>query len=425
MTAGVVIVGAGQAGAQLAMSLRELGYAGSVTVVGDEPHPPYHRPPLSKSFLDGELAEPELALRPEGFYRDRGIDLVTATAVTSIDRARNEVRLSCGRVVAYAHLVLATGARNRKLPIAAGAASNVHYLRTVEDARRVRHELAHACNVLIVGAGFIGLEFASVAARHGANVTVVEAAPRVLRRAVSAETSAYFDNRHAAEGSTVLCGRAVDEFRSDSNARVTEVRIEGRVRPVDLVLVGIGVVPNTELAEEAGLVVNDGIVVNAQLVTSDSAISAIGDCARYPRPDAGSDRLESVQNASDQARYVARRICQVDGSIADYGEVPWFWSHQAGDKLQIAGLALPMDTAATLGAPSSGRFSVCRFRDGILVAVESVNRPGDHLAARKLLARGALVTERQVREPGFSLRSAATAPRDGGTAKAHQERTSA
>ncbi|MDI2030210.1 FAD-dependent oxidoreductase [Saccharopolyspora sp. TS4A08] len=421
MSAGVVIVGAGQAGAQLAMSLREMGHAGSVTVIGDEHHPPYHRPPLSKDFLDGGLAESELALRTEEYYRDRGIELVAGTAVTSIDRGRNEVLLSSGRVVAYAHLVLATGARNRQLPIADGGADNVHYLRTMEDARRVRHALERAQNVLIVGAGFIGLEFASAAARRGARVTVVEAAPRVLGRAVAEETSAYFAHRHAVEGSTVLCGCAVDEFRTDSRGRVTEVRIGDRVQPVDLVLVGIGVAPNSELAEEAGLVVNDGIVVDAQLVTSDPAISAIGDCARFPRAGAASIRLESVQNASDQARYAARRICRADEPIADYGEVPWFWSHQAGDKLQIAGLALPTDSAVFLGDPSSGRFSVCRFRDGFLSAVESVNSPGDHLSARKLFARGARVTEEQLRAPEFSLRSAAA----GGTTQAQQERTSA
>lgn len=422
MSAGVVIVGAGQAGAQLAVSLRELGYAGSVTVVGDEPHAPYHRPPLSKDFLDGELAESELPLRTEAYYRDRGIELVTGTTVTSIDRGRNKVRLNSGSSVAYAHLVLATGARNRPLPVFDGASGNVHYLRTVEDARRVRQDLGHARNVLIVGAGFIGLEFASAAARHGANVTVVEAAPRVLGRAVAEETSAYLANRHAAEASTVLCGRAVEEFRTDPRGRVTEVRIEDRIHPVDLVLVGIGVVPNTELAEGAGLVVDDGIVVDAKLVTSDSAISAIGDCARFPRPDATSVRLESVQNASDQARYVAKRICRAGETVADYGEVPWFWSHQAGDKLQIAGLALPTDSAVFLGDPASRRFSICRFRDGVLIAVESVNSPGDHLAARKLLARGVLVTEEQLQAPGFSLRSAA---RDGGTAEAQHERTSA
>lgn len=426
MTTGIVIVGAGQAGAQLATSLRELGYADSVTLIGDEPHPPYHRPPLSKDFLDNALAESELPIRTAEYYQERGIDLVTATAVTSIDRQRNEIRLSSGRVVPYAHLVLATGARNRQLPIAGGDAGNVHYLRTMEDARRVRQALDRARNVLIVGAGFIGLEFASAAARHGANVLVVEAAARVLGRAVAEETSAYFAARHAEVGSSVLCGTAVDEFRTDSSGQVTEVRIEDRSHPVDLVLVGIGVLPNTEIAEAAGLAVADGIVVDERLLTSDPEISAIGDCARYPRPEATSlVRLESVQNASDQARYVARRLCQAEEPIAGYGEVPWFWSHQAGDKLQIAGLAHPADASVFLGEPSTGRFSVCRLRDGVLTAVESVNSPGDHLAARKLLARSALVTEAQLRAPGFSLRSAATAPRDGGAARTKLERTTA
>ncbi|NUP75577.1 MAG: FAD-dependent oxidoreductase, partial [Sinomonas sp.] len=273
---------------------------------------------------------------------------------------------------------------------------------------RLRDALKAAKNILIIGAGFIGLEFASVASLGGAHVTVVEMAPRVLGRAVSEEISAYFAARHAAWGSEVLVGTSVDEWVRGRDGRVIGVRLGGEVRDVDLVLVGIGVIPNAELADAAGLEVGNGIVVDSGLETSDPAIFAVGDCARHPRPEtADLVRVESVQNAADQARFLARRLC---GQGGEYADIPWFWSHQTGDKLQIAGLSQPTDTSLILGDPDDGRFSVCRLRDGRLVAVESVNSPGDHLASRRLFTNGVHVTEEHLLTPGFSLRAALQTP---------------
>ncbi len=404
--AGVVIVGAGQAGAQLAISLREHAYAGEITLIGDEQHPPYQRPPLSKDYMAGDLPESDLLFRGVDFYERERIDLLTGARVESIQRDERTVTLADGRRIAYDRLVLATGTRNRQLAFDGGMPGNVHSLRTRDDAERLRSALEGVRRVTIVGAGFIGLEFASVAAGAGAQVTVVEMAPRVMARAVSPQLSSYFTERHRANGVDIRCASAIAEFVRDAGGRIDAVRIGDERIPTDLVLVGIGVIANAEIAEAAGLAVDDGIVVDAHLRTADPRIHAIGDCARHPRPDAvGFVRVESVQNAADQARHVARTLT---GADAEYGDVAWFWSHQAGDKLQIAGLAQPEDAVVVVGDPASPtrRFSACRLRDGALVAVESVNSAGDHLAARRILSGGLRVSEEQVRAPGFTLREA-------------------
>lgn len=406
MSAGVVIVGAGQAGAQLAISLREHGYAESVTLIGDEPYAPYSRPPLSKEFMAGRLSADELPFRTTDYYQQHGIKLITGASVTSITRAARQVVLSTGEKLVYERLVLATGARSRVLGFDGDEPPNVHYLRSREEADGLRRSLGAAQDVAIIGAGFIGLEFASVAAARGTRVTVLEMADRVMGRAVSEETSAYFTERHRASGVQVHCNTSVDEFLRDESSRVTGIRIGSKIINVDLILVGIGVIPNSELAAEAGLAVGNGVIVDSRLVTSDPAISAIGDCASHPRPESsGLVRIESVQNAADQARFLARDIT---GADAGYGTLPWFWSHQAGDKLQIAGLAQPTDASVVLGDPSTTRFSICRVRNGHLVAVESINHPGDHLASRKLLASGTRITEEQLRAPGFRLSTKTT-----------------
>jgi 3-phenylpropionate/trans-cinnamate dioxygenase ferredoxin reductase subunit len=409
VNAGIVIVGAGQAGAQLAVSLREARVEGSITIIGDEPFVPYHRPPLSKDYMSEQLPETELLIRTEDFYRQHGIDVITETRASAIARADQEVLLASGRSLPYSHLILATGARNRRLPFEGGEPGNVHYLRTKDDADRLRTSLGSARSVLIIGAGFIGLEFATAARAAGAQVTVVEMAERVMGRAVSPETAEYFAARHRNAGATVLCGTAIDEFLRDASGKVSRVRIGDAIFDVDLVLVGIGVIPNDELAAEAGLLVDNGVIVDHQLRTSDPHISAIGDVARHPRPDTtGLVRVESVQNAADQARFLASRLA---GTADRYDDTPWFWSHQAGDKLQIAGLAEPTDGSIVLGDRAAEKFSVCRVRNGFLVAVESVNSPGDHLASRKLLSQGPRIAAEQLHENGFSLRTAhRTAP---------------
>ena len=408
MSAGVVIVGAGQAGAQTAISLREQGYLGGVSLIGDEPHGPYHRPPLSKDYLAGKIDAADLGIRSTGYFEEQDIWLRTGSTVTAIRRDEKKITLATGEELPYEHLVLATGARSRPLPVFDGDPANVHYLRTREDAERLRSALGKARNILVVGAGFIGMEFASVAAAVGARVTVADIGARIMQRAVSEPVSAHFAAAHARLGTEILTGTAIDEFVQGPDGRVTAFRIGSQVRPTDLVLVGIGVIPNSALAAEAGLAVGDGITVDPRLRTSDPSIYAIGDCGSQPRPEMeGHVRIESVQNAADQARFIAARLT---GQDSDYADLPWFWSHQAGARLQIAGLARPDDECVFLGHPGDGKFSVCRVRDGRLVAVESINQPGEHLAARRLLSAGTAVSAAELRLPGFSLRAAAAGP---------------
>lgn len=405
---GIVIVGAGQGGFQAAASLREAGYEGRLTLVGDEPGLPYQRPPLSKAYMKGDAGIEQIELRPAAFYADHKVELVNARAV-AIDRAARRLVLEDGQALAYEHLILATGARNRPLPVPGRELAGVFYLRSRADADALKARLEGARRVVVIGAGFIGLEFAAVARALGHEVTVIEAAPRPLARAVSPDMSAFFAQAHAAMGTTLLLGAGVIGLAGE-NGHVTGVETtDGAVHPADFVLVGIGVVPNVELAAEAGLEVANGIVVDAHLATADPAISALGDAVAYPsRFAGGSTRLESVQNAVDQARSLAHRLT---GKLSPTGEpvpfdaVPWFWSDQADLKLQIVGLAGPADSSVLRGDPASRRFSVFRFREGVLTAIESVNRPADHMLGRRLLAGTPALTPEQAGDEGFELKS--------------------
>ena len=410
MSAGTVIVGAGQAGAQLAISLREMGYLGGISLIGAEPHVPYQRPPLSKEFLAGGQPAAELSLRTAAYYQEQDIWLRTGAQVMSINRRERSISLDSGELLPYERLVLATGARNRRLVLSDGKDPvNVHYLRTIDDAVRLRDAMSSARRILVIGAGFIGMEFASVAAASGTQVTVVELSDRIMARAVSPQISAHFAARHSAAGTEIICGSVIEDYLQGPGGEITGIRINGQVREVDLVLAGIGVIPNAELARDAGLASEGGITVDSGLGTEDPNIFAVGDCVTHPREGFPSPvRVESVQNAADQARFLARRI--IGNQSGCYEEIPWFWSHQAGDKLQIAGLSSPGDSAITLGDPSTARFSVCRFRGGILTAVESVNSAADHLASRRMLSSGHPLTEAEVRAPGFSLRNASSTP---------------
>ncbi|MDR7040007.1 3-phenylpropionate/trans-cinnamate dioxygenase ferredoxin reductase subunit [Methylobacterium sp. BE186] len=408
--AGIVIVGGGQAGFQVAASLREAGYTDPVVLVGDEPGLPYQRPPLSKAYLAGKTDAEGLNLRSGSFLAEHRIALRPDTRAARIDREARRLILADGESLAYDHLVLATGARNRALPVPGADLANVRQLRGLADADHLKEALAAAERVVVVGAGFIGLEFAAVAAARGLSVTVVEAASRAMARAVSAETSAFFARAHEGWGVHFVFGAGVEAVVGEGG-RATGIRLAGgRILPADLVLVGIGVVPNAELAAEAGLAVADGIRVDAFLATDDPAISALGDCARFPSPFAkgltadGTVRIESVQNAIDQGRCLAGRLA---GRPAAYGAVPWFWSDQGRHKLQIAGLAGPEDASVLRG--SGDAFSVFRFRDGALRAVESVNRAGDHMIARRLLAAGTPLQPEQAADPAFDLKALATA----------------
>ncbi|WP_407520103.1 NAD(P)/FAD-dependent oxidoreductase [Methylobacterium oryzisoli] len=401
---GIVIVGAGQGGFQVAASLREGGYEGSILLLGDEPAPPYQRPPLSKAYLTGKTDAAGLQLRPESFYADHRIAVRTGAPVVAIDRGARQVRLADGEAIGYDHLVLATGSRNRPLPVPGTDLAGVRQLRTLAEADAIRARLSEIRRVAVVGAGFIGLEFAAVAAARSIAVTVLEATDRPMARALSRPMSAFFRAAHEAAGITFAFGAGVVRIHGEDGRATGVETADGAIVPADLVLVGIGVVPNAELAAAAGLAVENGVVVDAQLLTADPAISAIGDCAAYPSPfaDGAPTRIEAVQNAVDHARCVAARL---NGRPAAYGAVPWFWSDQGPLKLQIAGLAVPHDETVTRGDPGSGAFSVFCYRGGHLTGVESVNKPADHMVARRLLAGRIPLAPREAADPAFDLKA--------------------
>ncbi len=399
----IVIVGAGQGGLQAAASLRDGGFDGRLLLIGDEPGLPYQRPPLSKAYLLGAADDDSILLKPAGFFEDDRIELLSDTRVAGIERAERRVRLQSGAAIDYDHLIVATGARNRPLNVPGATLHGVVSIRTLEDTRRLQGLMAGAKSVVVVGGGFIGLEFAAVAAAKGLKVLVVESAPRPLGRALSTEMSRFFTEAHIGWGVDFVFGTGVESIIGSE--RVTGVRLaNGLSVDADIVVVGIGVLPNQELAAEAGLAVANGIVVDELLTTTDPTISSLGDCAEFDTPFSitGRVRVESVQNAVDQARNIAARLT---GRPTPYLAVPWFWSDQGPLKLQMAGLAAGHDTAVVRGDRDSGAFSVFCFAKERLLAVESVNQPADHMAARRLLATGAAITPAQAADADTPLKT--------------------
>ncbi|TWF80388.1 3-phenylpropionate/trans-cinnamate dioxygenase ferredoxin reductase subunit [Pseudonocardia hierapolitana] len=404
----VVVIGAGHAGVQAADALRAGGHDGPITLVGGEPVLPYQRPPLSKEHLAPGGTPVPLPLRAERFFADRRIDLRTGVTATALDRTSRTVLLDDGAALPYDVLVLATGAANRVPAVPGADLAGIHALRTLGDAQALRAGLSRARSVLVVGAGFVGLEVAAAARAHGPAVTVLEAADRPLARALSREAAGHVAEVHRRAGTDLRLGEAVAAFTGRRGRVTGAVSSAGTEYRADLVLVGTGVAPRTALAAAAGLPVVDGIVVDECLRTPDPAIYAVGDCASHPSVHTGTRiRLESVQNATDQGRHVAAAIL---GGARPYTGVPWFWSHQGALKLQIAGVRLPGDENVLCGDPATGRFSVCRFRDGRLVVVESLNRPADHMAARRLLAAGRSPEPGRLRDPAFCLKEFAREP---------------
>ena len=406
MTQGpVLIVGAGHAGFQLAASLRQHGFGGRIGLINDEAHLPYQRPPLSKAYLKGEGRPDSLMFRPEKFYRDQNIELIADRAV-AIDRAARRLSLASGAALDYGYLVLASGARNRLLDIPNANLKDVLYLRTLDESEALRQRIASTQRVVVIGAGFIGLEFAATARAKGLEVDVVELGARVMARAVTAEISQFFQDRHTAAGIRIHLGVQATSIES-AGVNVTGVSLsDGRHVPADLVVVGVGVLPNIELAAQAGLPVAAGIIVNEQLLTSDPDICAIGDCALFASPRfGGSLRLESVQNATDHARCVAARLT---GDARTYDGLPWFWSDQGPDKLQIAGLTTGYDQVVVRGDPGQGSFSAFCYKSGQLVGIESINRASDHVFGRKILGMNRSIAPEQAADAGFDLKSALT-----------------
>ncbi|HEX6997580.1 MAG TPA: FAD-dependent oxidoreductase [Gammaproteobacteria bacterium] len=400
MSAHFVIVGGGQAAAQAVQTLRQAGFAGAVTVVGEEPHAPYQRPPLSKKYLAGEIARERLLIRPPSFYADKSIRLELGRRVERLDRAARRVMLDDGRSLEYDGLLLATGSRPRRLQVPGLDLAGVHYLRTLADVDAIQASLAGGGPVVLVGAGYIGLEAAAVLVQRGFDVTVLEAADRPMVRVVSPVVSAFYDECHRRAGVKLVYGATVTGFAGDGRVRAVECA-DGRSFPCRTAIIGIGIEPNVELARAAGLPCADGILVDRYARTEDPAVFAAGDCTN--QPDAHGERrmrLESVPNAIHQAKVAAQGLL---GQPVPYSEVPWFWSDQYDLKLQIAGLAAGHDEVAVRGDPAERRFAAYYLRDGRVIAVDAVNSPRDFLLGKKLIASEAQVSAAALRDPATDL----------------------
>lgn len=402
----IVMIGAGQAAVQTAEALRAGGYAGAITMVGDEPHGPYHRPPLSKAWLAGEIGAAQLVMRAPELLARKQITLRTGTKALAVDRAARLVTLDDGSQLAYTGLVLATGSTPRALPLAGADAPNVLALRTRDDASDIAAALqrciAGALPVIVIGGGFIGLEVAATARKKGLAVTVLEAAPRLLGRVLPQLLSDWYAELHRSHGVDVQLGVQIASIEQQDGLASAVVLADGRHLPAGLVVVGIGVVANDTLARAAGLECDRGIVVDACSRTSDPAIVAAGDNTARRLADGSLLRLESVQNATEQAKSAAAWLL---GQERPFTAVPWFWSDQYDKKLQMAGLSAGADRHVLRGDPASGSFSVYHLAAGRLVAVESVNASKDHLQARKLIEAGVAPSDAQIADPGFDLAS--------------------
>lgn len=401
----VLVVGAGQAGLQLAASLRESGHRGPVTLVGAEGRSPYQRPPLSKDFLHGTFPEDGLALRTDGFYADHGIDVVGDDRVESITLGHpatggGEAVTRSGRRLGFDRLALTTGGSPRRLSVPGSTLAGIHYLRSVQDSLALRHDLRTADEVVVVGGGFVGLEVAAGARAAGRNVTVVEAADRLLARAVAVETSAFYLAAHRARGTAVELGAQVTAFAG--GPRVSGVVLaDGRTLPADVVVIGIGMVADLALAEQIGATcAGGGIVVDADARTSIGGVVAAGDCTAIARPGGGYMRVESVQNAVAQGRIAAATLLGVDPPAVG---VPWFWSDQHDIKLKIAGLNAGYDLTVVRGDPGSESFCVLYYRDGRLISIDAVNALRDYVAARRILDNGGTVPTWAAADPATPL----------------------
>lgn len=381
-----VVAGGGHAAAQMVASLRQEGWTGSITLVSDEPILPYHRPPLSKGFLCGDKSQEELLIRSPEFYEQNRVEAVLAVRVLSLDRGGKRVTLDNGASLAYDKLVLATGARARKLDVPGASLPGVHYLRTVGDVASIQQSIGEGRHVVMIGGGYIGLEAAASLRKAGMRVTVLEALPRLLQRVTAPEVSAFYARVHREEGVEIVTDAVAEEIVGENAVEAVLLR-DGRTIVADAVVVGIGVQPATELAEAAGLEVDNGIVVDEFGATSDPDIFAVGDCSNHLSPVYGRRlRLESVQNATDQARTAALALC---GKGVPYRALPWFWSDQYDLKLQIAGLCTDYDQVVLRGNASEGRsFSAFYFREGRLLAVDCINRPKDFMLSKRFLSEG-------------------------------------
>jgi 3-phenylpropionate/trans-cinnamate dioxygenase ferredoxin reductase subunit len=401
----VVIVGAGHAGGTAAALLRQYGHTGAITLLGEEPIAPYQRPPLSKAWLKGEADAESLALKPHAFYAEHDIDLRLDVRVVSIDRSAKAVVLRDGETIAYDVLILATGARARRLNLPGADLRGVLELRTAADAESLKRALAGGKTLAIVGGGYIGLEAAASARALGAEAVVIEVLPRVLARVASEPLSAFFQDYHRARGVSFQLGVGVAGFAGEAG-QVNGVRLgDGRVVACDAALVGVGATPNEELALEAGLDCANGVVVDLDARTSDPDIFAIGDVTNRPMPLYDrTHRLESVPNALEQAKQAA---CAIVGRPTPAGEVPWFWSDQYDVKLQIAGVPFEADDILLRGDPAAAKFAVFHLKGDTVVAVEAVNAPPEFMMGKQLIASRRAVAREKLADPTISMKEVA------------------
>jgi 3-phenylpropionate/trans-cinnamate dioxygenase ferredoxin reductase subunit len=382
----VVIAGAGQAASQTIVSLRQGGFEGRIVLVGDEPYLPYQRPPLSKKFLAGELEASRLLLRHEHFYPEHQVEVHLGTRVSRIEPGSRTAELSSGTTLHYDKLVLATGSRPREVGVPGHRLPGVHYLRTIDDVERIRADFRPGASLVIVGAGYIGLEVAAVAISRGLKVTVIELADEVMARVEAPPVSAFMARVHREAGVEICCNTGLKAFAGKTRLKGV-ISTDDREIPADLAIVGIGVLTNVELAQDAGIVCDNGIMVDEYCRTSDADVLAVGDCTNHPNALLGRRlRLESVHNAVEQGKTAATTIL---GRLEPYNQVPWFWSDQYDLKLQIAGLSSRSEQAVIRGEPESRSFAAFFLSDGRLTAVYAINSPREFMLSKKLIALGA------------------------------------
>jgi len=398
----VLILGAGQAGGQCAASLRRFGFEGRIILAGSEPHPPYQRPPLSKAYLSGEIEADRLWLQPPETWEEQKVDLRTGLEAISIDRAQKTVRFADGSSENYSCLIIATGSRVRKLPVEGADLESVRYLRNIADVDALKSDFSPGKRIAVIGGGYIGLEAAAVAKKLGAKPVVIEALDRLLARVAQPELSDYYKHAHQSRGVDIRLSAKVESLLG-KEGHVCGVRLaSGDVIECDSVLVGIGVIPNQELATEAGLKTGNGIVVNEDCQTSDPAIFAIGDCAEGINPVYHRRiRLESVPNALEQAKTAAATICE---QPAPEPETPWFWSDQFDLKLQSAGLVTGTEFSVIRGDMDSGNFAIFHFAGDFLLAADAINDPPSFMAAKMMIAKGATPDPREIENTDIPIK---------------------
>lgn len=403
----IVIIGGGQAAAQACASLRLFGFQGTITLIGEEAALPYQRPPLSKAYMKGELAEERLYFKPAAWYEDQEIETILSTRANKIDRSAQTVELESGNTVPYDALIMATGSRPRALPVEGADLDGVFDLRDLADVERIRPRMSAGQKMVIVGAGYIGLEASAVARQMGLDVTVLEMEDRVLARVTSPIMSAFFTEEHTRQGAEIRTGARLSSLRGADGKVTTAILADGTELDADIVLVGIGILPNIELAEAAGIACSNGILTDCDARTNDPRVFAAGDCAARPLVHYGrKGRLESVHNAIEQGKLAAAAIM---GKPRPAEDCPWFWSDQYDLKLQIAGLSQGHDETVLRGDPADRKFAVFYLQKGKLIAVDAINSPPEFLASKKLIMTGARLAPETLSDTSQSMKDIAAA----------------